>query len=451
MEKKALYALWDPPQGVPKTAANYPYAKGRPNAGDLPFIYAGALFTVGDHFDAWDFLPLSPEEANERYSRLVMFLPCRIIDPELDYGWYFDRVSDFLQKLKIPVISASESIFIKEYDYPTDLHRRLSPQVVRYLRTVSEKCVQIGTRGAYSAEVLTRLGIRNVEPIGCPSLYINGPELPPSLLQKKPFEELKELALGYTNYQLNPNSLIGDMLALAAEKDYFFVEQQFTLLPKLLYWPGFITHVDLIQAHEIYQGYEMIKALFRKRKIRYFTSYKLWLDFMRGMDFYFGSRLHGGIMSINAEVPAYFVVQDARVREICELYHLPFTPEDEVRRKGIDVQGFYEASDYTEACRTYPRLYQNFLDYLRKNGLEPKVDSKGRLLDFRIAEPDPAVLEELNAEHTLYSDSKSELLDVMFRLGNKFRTEGLSIEAARALGSCNQLMYDAHKLFRERG
>lgn len=112
---------------MPKTAANYPYAKGRPNAGDLAFIYAGALFAIGSDFDSWDFLPLSPEEVNERYSRLVMFLPCRIIDPELDYGWHFDRVSDFLQKLKIPVISASESIFIKEYEYPSGDLRAVPP------------------------------------------------------------------------------------------------------------------------------------------------------------------------------------------------------------------------------------------------------------------------------------------------------------------------------------
>lgn len=120
-----------------------------------------------------------------------------------------------------------------------------------------------------------------------------------------------------------------------------------------------------------------------------------------------------------------------------------------MRRKGIDVQGFHEASDYTEACRTYPKLYRNFLDYLRKNGIVPKVDSEGNPLDFNIAEPDPGVLEELDAEHTLYSESKSELLDVLFRLGDKFRADGVSIEAGRALGSCNQLMYDAYKLYRE--
>jgi len=307
MDKPILYALWDPPQGVPKTLQDYPYIVGRPNAGDLVFCFAGAQLAIGDQpFDAWNFLPLDPEEVNARYSRLVMFLPCRMIDPALDSGWYFDRVTDFLRKLTIPVISANESIFINEYDYPRDLARRLSPQAVRYLRTVGEMSPMVGTRGEFSAEVLRQLGLTNVEAIGCPSMFVNGPALPPSLLQRKPFGDVREVALGYTNNALGAESLIGAMLALAAEQGYWFIEQHLSVLTKILYWPGKITAADLVQAHRIYQGFAGIRALLKSRKVRYFTSIKLWMEFMKRMDFVFGSRLHGGIMGVTSGVPTYF-------------------------------------------------------------------------------------------------------------------------------------------------
>jgi hypothetical protein len=274
---------------------------------------------------------------------------------------------------------------------------------------------------------------------------MNGPELPQALLHPKPFTEVREVALGYSNNAFGQGSLIGPMLDLAARKGYWFIEQHFSVLAKILYWPGKIAAQDLARAHRLYQGFAGIRELLRQRKVRYFTSIKHWMDFVAGLDFVFGSRLHGGIMGVQAGVPTYFIVQDARVREICELFHLPFTPEHAVRRDDLEVQRFYEAADYSAAMKVYPERRRLFLDYLRKNGIDQNVAPDGTFLSVNLPEPAPRVLDEAKGGPGIYSRPKDALLDLLFALGERVAQDGASLGLEQAVASCAQCMFDAHR------
>lgn len=414
--RKSLIGLYDPPQGIEKNDEGYKTIQMRPNAGDLVYTAAGTQLVAGaaENFDVWMFDGLSPEECNERYSRVVLFLPCRLVSPEMGNGWSAEAyryVASFIRRLKIPVVSAAESVFTASNDYLSDFHRCLPDHIVDYLRALSEKCVSIGARGEYTAQVIRNLGIENVEVVGCPSLFVNGPNLPSSLLARKPFEELREVAMGYSNNTRGSETLISPMLQLAAERGYYFVEQHFSLLAKLLYWPQELNASDLQGGRDLYQGLEQVRRLLEQRRVRYFTNYELWDEFCRGLDFVFGSRLHGGVMAINAGVPCYFISQDARVREVCELYRLPCVAESEVREQGVDVRRFYEQADYSAACAAYPQLYGNYLSFLRRNGIDPQIDDEQRWLPWPKPEPAPGVVDELQAHHSLYSSSKVALIN----------------------------------------
>ncbi|KAF1053175.1 MAG: dTDP-glucose 4,6-dehydratase [Stenotrophomonas maltophilia] len=399
--RRPLIGLYDALEGLAKTDAGYRTIQIRPNAGDLVYTAPGTLLSsagVGD-FDVWMFDELSAEVCNERYSHLVLFLPCRLIGAEMDNGWngeVYRRVTRFIRQLKIPVISAAESVLTNSNDYQSDFHRQLPDYIVDYLRALSERCVSIGARGEYSAQIIRDLGIDNVEPVGCASLLVNGPTLPASLLQRKPFEEVRRIALGYTNNVYGDGSLIGQMLTLAAEQGHVFVEQHFSLLTKLLYWPQKLTAQDLVQGRALYQDLAQVDRLLQQGQVRYFTHYGLWQAFCRELDFMYGSRLHGGVMAVNAGVPSYFISQDTRVREVCEFYQLPWTSEQQVRSAGIDVRRFYEEADYSAACRLYPQRYRNYLDFLRRNGLQPRLDAEGRV-PMELPAPAVGVGDELRA------------------------------------------------------
>ena len=147
------------------------------------------------------------------------------------------------------------------------------------------------------------------------------------------------------------------------------------------------------------------------------------------------------------------------MREICELFKLPFSTEAEVRRDGIDVRRFYESADYSAAVKAYPALYERFVGYLRANGIAGNIAADGSLLSRRIPEPDPRIMDELDGRD-LYSEPKDALLDLLFGLGEKavrgdttarlgYALDGqipgeVALDLERAVKTCGQLMFDAH-------
>lgn len=54
---------------------------------------------------------MTAEEVNERFSKVIFFIPCRIAPPPYDQdGYPYAYVTDFIEKLKIPFFSLGESI-----------------------------------------------------------------------------------------------------------------------------------------------------------------------------------------------------------------------------------------------------------------------------------------------------------------------------------------------------
>lgn len=390
MKKPILTGYLPPPGGIPKTAAMYYRHKTFINIGDIAYTYPGIMLAAGRNFAAWDFV-LPPEEVNERFSQVIFFLPCRIAPPPYDEdGFSFEQWTRFVEGLKIPFVTVSESIQTSSYDYDPQFHRKLRPPVVRYLQTLADHSVTVGARGAYSAEILKNLGISNVEAVGCPSLYINGPALPSGLAAPKPFEAVQRVAVCYSNYQELAHSRIREVLAHADLHGHHYIEQSFNLLVKALHYPGRIDAADLRQAKKIFLGLDEIRALFRDDRVHYFTNYRLWRDFLGTMDFAYGARMHGLTPALQAGVPALFIAHDARVREMCEFFDLPFLAERDLPTP-LDEKALYERCDYRKAMAGYPDRYRAFLDFLSRNGIEPNCDAQGRILDYWEPEPLPEV------------------------------------------------------------
>lgn len=395
-ERPTLIGYLPPLEGIRKINANYLGHSHFINIGDIAYAHAGAKLTSGLHFAAWDFR-MSAEEVSEKFSRVLFFIPCRIAPPPHDNdGYSYEFATRFIERLKIPFFSLSESIQTNNYEYETDFHRSLSPKVVRYLKTIAEKSPFIGTRGYYSAEVLSRLGIKNTLPLGCPSLYLNGPRLKDSLLTRP--DNPKKIATCYSNYQGNPHSRIDDFLRFVHQNDYYYVEQIFGLVTQALYYPGKITGSDIRTAKKIYQDLAPLVSLLKKGRVRYFTNYELWQKFLGSMDFAFGARMHGLTPALQAGKPAVFIAHDARVREMCEFFSLPFVAERELPAK-INLEFFLSHCEYAPTHKRYRAAYSDYLSCLRQHGLDNNLDSRGNIIDDWTPQPDPQVAQEENSPY----------------------------------------------------
>jgi hypothetical protein len=436
--QRALIGFLPSLEGIPKTSRNYPRHQSLINSGDICYTFPGTLLAAGRHFAPWNFS--APAEAvNDHFSRVIFFLPCRIAPPPHDEdGFPFAQATRFVAELKIPCVTVSESIQSSEYDYDPEFHRRLRPAVVRYLHTLADHSAVVGTRGAYSAEVLKKLGIRNVEVVGCPSLYINGPALHPGLVSPRPFSSVRNVAVCYSNYQLREESRIRDVLAHATRHHYHYVEQSFNLLVKALHYPGFIEASDLRHARKVFHGFREIQELFRAGRVHYFTNYHLWKEFLGTMDFVFGARMHGLTPALQCGVRSLFIAHDARVREMCEFFDLPFLAERDLPAT-LEAEDLYNRCDYTAATAGYPARYQAFLAFLARNGVHPNCDAQGRILDYWEPEPAPEVV---RGETCIRSAFNGPFFDQLCALGEEL-VKGTSPELEARIRELGQAWYQS--------
>ncbi|WP_426811044.1 polysaccharide pyruvyl transferase family protein [Pseudomonas sp. WOUb67] len=389
--RPTLIGYLPPPAGIKKTGGNYQYHSQFINIGDIVYAHAGAMLTSGRNFQAWDFR-MTAEEVNERFSSVVFFIPCRIAPHPYDRdGYPYGFVTEFIEKLKIPFFSLGESIQAREYAYIPDFHKTLSPAVVRYLSVIADRSPVVGTRGNYSAEVLNGLGIKNAVPLGCPSLYLNGPSLPGSLLDVPTNPE--RVAVCYSNYQGNTHSRIDDFLRLASQHNYHYVEQVFGLLTQALYYPGKVRAADIYAARRFYKDMAPVLALLKQKRVRYFTNYSLWKDYLGTMDFAFGARMHGLTPALHAGKPAMFIAHDARVREMCEFFSLPFVAEHDLPAS-MDLDFFLSRCDYSATLPRYQEAYSRFVQTLRAHGLGGNIGPDGSIIDRWEPAPDLQVARE---------------------------------------------------------
>jgi len=104
---------------------------------------------------------------------------------EIEFPLPYEKLIDMFERINKPLIIAG--IGANSFGgFDSKLHEKLKPVVVKFLKYISDRCVQIGVRGFYTEEVLNNLGIHNVTTMGCPSFYEMGRE---RLVVKKPIED----------------------------------------------------------------------------------------------------------------------------------------------------------------------------------------------------------------------------------------------------------------------
>lgn len=112
------------------------------------------------------------DNINNNSSCAILLLQDFIRPKETQFNIDYDLWYNLLSKIKVPLFFPS--VGINSFDGLKDLHKRLSPELVKILKYVSYNTELIGCRGYETQEVLHNLGIDNVRVIGCPTYFKNG-------------------------------------------------------------------------------------------------------------------------------------------------------------------------------------------------------------------------------------------------------------------------------------
>ncbi|WP_258044826.1 polysaccharide pyruvyl transferase family protein [Streptomyces sp. SM11] len=305
-------------------------------------------------------IPSEAERINEEYDAFVVPL-ANAFRPTFERS--LTRLTQLIEKLRIPVVVLGVGAQAN-LAYDTTRLKPMESTVKRFVTAVLDRSTSIGVRGECTEAYLKGLGFRDVEVIGCPSMFMHGE----TFTVEKGVESLTPESLISVNGAHSAVRSYGlDAIIRQAHQRYpnlRFVGQNL-LEAELLHWrrtsnaAGTQTSMPTHPSHPMY----------REGKVRLYVDPATWISELGEFDFSFGSRIHGNIAALLAGVPSTVLCSDSRTLELCRYFGIPHRKISEVS-KNIDPAELYEAADFGELVNGHKERFLRFTGFMENNGLE---------------------------------------------------------------------------------
>ena len=256
--------------------------------------------------DAYDFVVLIFQDHIRPDSR----------DHRFDYRVDFSGLLEMIRHVRLPGIVPSLGVNFHKQGLE-EFISSLDAELVRFLRGLSELTPAIGVRGAMTADVLRRLGVKNTRIIGCPSYYSVGKELPATNTDSDQ-NEFARPRVAFTSDMLiwkSPRNRHHSQIPIVLQSEFDLIE--FALEGRL--GPG-----------------QRVHALRRKGRaglLRAFPNPPAWRQFYKNFDFAIGARFHWAMAAHATGVPLLIVSDDQRTRELSE--HLQLFRKSSISKKSV--------------------------------------------------------------------------------------------------------------------
>ena len=288
-------------------------------------------------------------------------------------------MADFVARLKIPFVPIGLGVQSPDY---TGLS--ISAGTRNFVAALGDACELIGVRGNYSAEQISTFGAKNLEVIGCPSLYRT--RRSNIVIQKpKAFEE--SMSVGVTTNRFLKGAYAGNELqtretqralvrAVAARPNSLYISQGETdefIISRRVEGRYEESLDRVLKYFECEEGSEVARMIVERNEV-YFDVGN-WAKHVSSLDFIVGLRLHGNIIALQEGVPAVFITYDSRIREICEFMHLPFVDVGHGAARSGDIRRMYELADFTGFQTAYAEHYRTFSRFLERNAFAHHLEA----------------------------------------------------------------------------
>jgi hypothetical protein len=347
------------------------------NSGNLIFLEAAykLLDTRDATIDVDGFAAhrLGADRINERYDAFVVPL-ANAFRPS--YQENLQALTGVIRRLRIPVVVLGVGAQLNTAADPA----RLAPieRAIRdFMGAVLDRGPSVGVRGEITAEYLTGLGFRDVEVIGCPSMFLHGEHLE----VRAPGEIAAGSSVVIT---ISPYvKAMGPILAMhrARYPHLRYIAQDLETL-ELLLWgdahPPSGPPPDLPVRGD--------HPLFGERRVELYVDPWPWIDSLRDADIVFGSRIHGAIAGLLAGTPAIVLAHDSRTLELARYFEIPHRLIGSLDGP-MDVADLARDVDVGPLVRGHSARFRTFTAYLARHGL-PHVFEPGEdptAFDQRIA------------------------------------------------------------------
>jgi hypothetical protein len=297
---------------------------------------------------------------NEEYDAFVIplanaFRPS--FEPQLK------RLTRLISRLKIPVVVLGIGAQTGLGYNPARL-KPIEPSVREFVSAVLERSASIGVRGEFTEKYLRDMGYRDVEVIGCPSLFMYGKEL---AVQKRESELTADswVAINGSHSAVQKQGL-NRIIRRAHERypNLRFIGQNISDA-RQLHWRDLSDPNSRVTAMPTHPDHPM----YREDKVRVYIDPVTWIDDLREFDYSFGSRIHGNIAALLAGTPATVLCGDSRTLELCRYFEIPHRRIDKLP-EDVDPARLYEEADFSALTGHHHERFERFTAFLDKNGLE---------------------------------------------------------------------------------
>lgn len=273
------------------------------------------------------------------------------------------RLTRLIEKLRIPVVVVGVGAQAG-LGYNAARLKGIEPAVRAFVSAVLDRSASIGVRGEFTEKYLNDLGFRDVEVIGCPSLFLYGKEL--TVTKKEPaLGAGSRIAVNGSHSAVKSQGL--DRVIDRAHARYphlRFIGQNLSDA-RQLYWRDLSDPNALVTAMPTHPEHPM----YREDKVRVYIDPVTWIDDLRGFDFSFGSRIHGNIAALLAGTPATVLCGDSRTLELCRYFGIPHRRIDKLTGE-VDPAALYEEADFGPLMSGHQERFERFTAFLDRNGLE---------------------------------------------------------------------------------
>lgn len=288
-----------------------------------------------------------------------------------DMNW--DNAIKILDRLDIPVIAIGVGAQASGYGlYQLDQHN------LSFWKLISERSTAIGVRGEFSAELLKKNGINNVEVVGCPTLFRGrNRDLHienPVDIRKVAFSVRSEVDHTYTvdalEYLSTQRNLLLNFIhrfetrvtihGEPAEKAFYYHEpEEMIIAERTFLAQGWWTPEVLDEMREIY-----------KSKLFFFLKVSDYDEFIVKQDFAIGYRVHGVLPALANGVAGALVTYDSRSGELAKTHKIPTL---DINTQLTDSYQFLRNVDFSDFNSQFPKGYDKMRSLILRNGLGSKL------------------------------------------------------------------------------
>ncbi|MFJ3333104.1 polysaccharide pyruvyl transferase family protein [Streptomyces sp. NPDC086766] len=300
------------------------------------------------------------ERINEEYDAFVVPL-ANAFRPSFQTG--LKRLTRLIGRLRIPVVVMGVGAQTG-LNYDAARLKAIEPAVRAFCSAVLDRSASIGVRGEFTEKYLRDLGFRDVEVIGCPSLFLYGERL---TVRKRAPELTADSRVAVNGSHTAVRSQGLDRVLKSAHARYphlRFIGQNLSDA-RQLHWRDLSDPNGRVAAMPTHPDHPM----YREDKVRVYVDPVTWIDDLRDFDFSFGSRIHGNIAALLAGTPATVLCGDSRTLELCRYFGIPHRRIDRLP-EDLDPADLYAQADFTDLTGGHRERFERFTAFLDRNGLE---------------------------------------------------------------------------------